>query len=118
MNSSRISYDGEELKQCALFNDVQSEKSRLSVLEGDRDKSGLPVFLHDGEKSGYPICLDAVDGMSNSSMLMFEGGIQDLATGASLKQKGEESSPECMRVTTTEANDIFDDEIWNNSICF
>ena len=49
--------------------------------------------------------------------------MQELGTGSSLKQKkyGSDSGAEehLLRITTTEANDIFDDdEIWNNSMCF
>lgn len=97
------SLDGEELKQCALFSDAerQTNKSRLSVLDGDRDKSGMPE-----------LCLLDQD---NSITMMFDG-LPDLQTGDSMKQKdGTESPDKCLRVTTTEANDIFDDEIWNYS---
>ena len=53
-------------------------------------------------------------------MSMMFDGLPDCQTGSSMKQKedGEEESPDknqCLRVTTTEANDIFDDEIWNYS---
>jgi len=91
---SQESSEGEELKQCALFN--QLEKSRFSVLDGDRNKSGMP---EDQE----------------SFTMMFEG-FADIKTGTSLKQKGNfYFGEEALRVTTTEAHDIFDDEVWNAS---
>ncbi len=47
--------------------------------------------------------------------MMFDG-LPDCQTGSSMKQKEDEESPDKnLRVTTTEANDIFDDEIWNYS---
>ena len=106
LNNSQESLDGEELKQCALFNETPFNKSRSSVLDGDRDKSGLPEICCDQDKSA-----------DNSMSMMFDG-LPDCQTGSSMKQKEEEESPDknhCLRVTTTEANDIFDDEIWNYS---
>ena len=47
--------------------------------------------------------------------MMDGGAFPDLQTGASLKQV--EEADYNLRVTTTEAHDIFDDEIWNNSMC-
>ena len=51
--------------------------------------------------------------------MMFEDLLlEDMTTGSSLKHNQydtQEFSDECMRVTTTEVNDIFDDEIWNPS---
>ena len=54
-------------------------------------------------------------------MMMFDG-LPDLKTGTSLKDqqvKEFDFGEEAMRVTTTEAYDIFDDNdgIWNASIC-
>ena len=65
--------DGEELKQCdALFGNVQTEKSRISILSGDRDKSGLPMCGAFDE--------------AHSSMMMFDDAlIPDMNTGSSLK---------------------------------
>ena len=40
---------------------------------------------------------------------------QVVNTAVSTKYDTQEFSDECMRVTTTEVNDIFDDEIWNPS---
>ena len=93
----------EELKQCALFNEAPIEKSRFSILSCEQDKSGM-VFENEQE---------------NSCVMMFDDNLQDLQTGESLKQKQiiAEFSEEAMRVTTTEAQDIFDDEIWNHSMC-
>ena len=70
---------------------------------------------------------------NNNSMMMFDDlSLEDMNTGSSLQQNQnlnqqvvntavstkhdtQEFSDECMRVTTTEVNDIFDDEIWNPS---
>jgi hypothetical protein len=58
---------------------------------------------------------------ANGSLMMFDDAlIPDMNTGSSLKQTAstketQEFSEECMRVTTTEANDMFDEEIWNPS---
>ena len=55
--------------------------------------------------------------------MMFDDALMPVMnTGTSMKtnstkESQEEFSEECMRVTTTEANDLFNEEIWNPSIC-
>ena len=46
--------------------------------------------------------------------MMFDN-LPELRTGSSMKQK-EHMEEEFHPVTTTEVNDIFDDEIWNHSV--
>lgn len=89
---------------------MQGEKSRISILDGDRDKSGIPI------------CGTFEDAFNGSMMMFDDQLIPDMNTGSSLKQhttastkETQEFSEECMRVTTTEAYDMFDEEIWNPS---
>ena len=116
--------EGEELKQCdALFGQIQNEKSRFSIIESrlsiidlDQDKSGLPAI---------PGCAFEEGNSANNTIIMFDDVfLKDMNTGSSIKQRqhqqqtactkeSQEFSEGCMRVSTTEANDIFDDEIWN-----
>lgn len=156
--SENYEEDGSELKQCdALFGHVQTEKSRISILdgrasildgrdrasvldsrvsildsrvsildsrvtilEGDQDKVGLPICAF---TSATKVCKDAYE-ENDSSMMFEEIEIADMSTGNSLKQTSTRSTretqqftEECDRVTTTEANDIFDEEIWNHQVC-
>ena len=57
-------------------------------------------------------------------MMFDDVEIADYSTGTSMKktatsgsEKIQEFSEESKRVTTTDSNDIFDDEIWNNQVC-
>lgn len=78
------------------------------MISGGCNQSGLPV--------------EQCQPDNDLSMMMMFDGLPDLKTGTSLKDhqvKEFDFGEEAMRVTTTEAYDIFDDNdgIWNASIC-